>query len=235
MTIDRRKQYQEWATTTDVFMASGTPLVGLAMQDLEMAAQQAAAAKQDGRTPPFCAPRALSGALLLFASTESWLNHHLAILHFQRRKSVSQEVFEKRRKLIHQGKLWEKAQALPEVAGGHRLPFEAVADLKLATISVRHEITHDLPASNKRSDEDRLAALLSRGLTIEAPPDKDVTFTIHERLASFDLLYWCWKTVDEVIEHIFAADANGEILDADRINFQAYRRYPSPEQLANST
>jgi len=152
---------------------------------------------------PFSAPRALSGALLLFASTESWLNRQLALLHFQRRKSVPPDVFEKRRKLIHQGKLWEKAQAVPEFAGGHRLPFEAVADLKLATISVRHEITHDLPASNKRSDEDRLAALASRGLTIETPTDADVTFTIHERLASFDLLYWCWKTVDEVIEEIW--------------------------------
>jgi hypothetical protein len=127
-----------------------------------------------------------------------------------------------------------RPQALPEFAGGGRLPFEVVANLKLATVSVRHEITHDLPASNKRSVDDRLSALASLGLTIETPPDKDVTFTIHERLASYDLLYWCWQTVDEVIEQIFAADTKGEILSADRINFQAYQRHPSPEQLAAS-
>ena len=97
---------------------------------------------------------------------------------------------------------------------------------------VRHELTHDLPASNLKASPDRLAELAKLNLVLTTPARMDIHPMLQTRLQSYDLLYWCWETVEQVVAAIEQASGESSAIGMTGSLFTEYKQWvPSPESI----
>jgi len=171
-------------------------------------------------------------ALLLMAF-EAWVNHELALrLFFSRDETGTPDpVLEN---LLLQGPLATKARQIPRYAGGHALAPEKHPDLEQLVL-LRHELMHDLPASNVRGEINRLDPLEGRGL-LRTAPSGTTEYMHHERLASYDLAWWAWETVRTVVEAVIDAKPTKDTQDEIH-NFDLPHQWeiPDPAMIATLT
>jgi hypothetical protein len=226
---NRRTLFEEWIRTARAVVTSPPAFVLLGAEDLATAADRASEQAAIGRGRPYRARRAVSSMVLLLMAFESWVNHHLTIkLLFSR--ETSQTPDSALMTLLLRGGLAEKARQIPRYAGGRALTRSEHPELEQLLL-IRHELIHELRASNVRGDINRLEILEASGMLITARPGT-VEYMHHERLASYDLAWWAWGTVCSVVKDILAAKVSEDTFD-ERHNFDLPRQWhlPSPEAI----
>lgn len=221
----------DWIGTTEVLLTSTSPLERLAADELRASAAEATMFGPMNDAP-LRSPRALSGMVLLFVAFEAWVNRELTRLLFMRQRELSDGEKKKLQRLVLKDDVARKAGHLPEWAGGTRLADERLRDLRLAVESVRHELVHELPASNRIAQPDRVRQLAARGLLLSSGA-ADVELMLPERLQSYDLLFWCWQTVGFVVTAIEDQSAPNRLTPMAGLTWTAGRQVRTPEALRN--
>lgn len=204
--------------------------VVLGAEDLRTAAEEATCAARAGKARPYVARRALSSVALLLMAFESWVNHELALrLLFGRDEAGAPDPHLE--ELLLRGGLAMKARQIPRYAGGRALAPNEHPELELLVL-LRHELMHDLPASNVRGEINRLEPLEGLEL-LRTAPSGSVEYMHHERLASYDLAWWAWETVRDVADAVIAAKGiKGTHDGLHNFDLPVQWEVPSPETIA---
>jgi hypothetical protein len=231
VSIPRRQElFADWLRKRKPLLTSPPPYVVLGAKDLDTAAREARSEAAAGRQRPYRAERALSSLALLFMAFESWVNHQLTGLYLfagDEPQARQNELLE----LLLRGSLSKKARHIPKYAGGAALHSHHHPDLDLL-VAIRHELTHDLPATNVRGEVSRLDSIERMGL-LRSSGHREFELMLHERLASYDLAYWAWGAVRGVADSIAVASER-LVIPADYHNFDLPQQWsiPTPEGIA---
>jgi hypothetical protein len=167
---------------------------------------------------------------------EAWVNDQLMTAYHMRFKHDEDLM-----KLILGGRLQDRLRRLPAYLGGTELPKRDEDGLD-SLESVRHELFHSQPATNKRGEIDRLESLEARGL-LQQTGDPDIMYMLLERLQSYDLAWWAWETADRAILDIIAASdkQSPAFWTADpeehpgQFNLPIRSGIPSPDEIETSS
>jgi hypothetical protein len=159
-------------------------------------------------------------ALLLMAF-ESWLNQELTKCYLFAGEAPP-PYQDKLLELLLRESLAKKARHLPKYLHGSVLEAHNHPELELLT-TVRHELIHDLPATNSIGEIDRLEQLDRTGLLISSGAD-DIEYLPHQRLCSFDLAWWAWIRVNGMVEAIANAAPQSDLLAVPH-NFDLPRQW----------
>lgn len=220
----RQKQFVDWLTNRKVMITGDPPYLVLGAEDLKAAEIEARRDAAAGGERPHFAQRSVSSIVLLCMGFESWVNRQLSISYKLGRAGSEADEAELLDTLLYHP-LDTRARRIPRFNGGRTLHAHETPGLS-EVVSVRHELIHDLPATNLKGEIDRLERLRDK-LLLATTPDPEVDYLLFERLQTYDLAYWCWEVVISTMRAIEDACTNG-MPSTGMLNLHLFRACAAP-------
>lgn len=165
-------------------------------------------------------PHALGSIVLLVAGLEAWLNETILSYGFTDKQFKSLAFDSVKNKYYEIPKRVTKTM----ITRHH--------DLELV-INLRNEIAHYLPRIilEEGNVPSWFLGLQRRGLFIK-PSHGRVDFLLGQKLASYRLAYWAWRTIEKAVEDLLdALSSEGELGRWTANNFRHYRKVCPPNKL----
>lgn len=198
--MTRREVTAEWLEQVRVTTSSTSVCVQLALEDLS-AAYDSVTALRSKRPDAIRALRALSSITLVLIAFESWVNQvYVTMRMFTNRADAARR--ERLLLFLNHKSLADRVRCIPRYAGGQRLSKAVTPDLDDLEW-LRHECMHPISNTIARTAPDRLEAFQRRGLLVDhfadpSAPQSGMWFEPHEdRMSSYPLARWVWKTIDD--------------------------------------
>jgi hypothetical protein len=235
----RKAQFRQWLDSErgEWLVTGSTGYDAIAVQELCLAQAQAEREAARGRSRPYRADRSVTAIVLLTMALEAWVNTELTVAYHMR--SLAEAEKDRLMSDLLDAPLDRKLRCLPRYRGGETLHPQQLPDISVV-VSIRHELIHHLPATNERGDLDRLQDLGIDNLLLSAPthpedgPDTPQTnYLLHDRLATYDLAYWCFAVVESTIQQVIGA-CTAHNISMGLINLHRFRACRTPAAIASS-